>query len=123
MLADLPGLWVLADFTNIYVALSGVRRSDGGRYPKERDERLFPLAEYVRRATIGAAVSREMNVLATNSDGSPARRQSLLDLLGPGSREEVVDPGRETVEDRLRDPDGTLSGECRAAVDRWYLRL
>ena len=59
-----------------------------------RDERLLPIVEYTRRAVIGAAVARDIEVIATNSDGDPERRAFLLGELGAGATERIVDPGR-----------------------------
>ena len=116
------GLVALADFQSIYAALTGDERGRDGRYPL-RDDRLLPLVEYTRRAIITAAVAREIDVIATNSDGSPERRAFLLSTLGAGAAERIVDPGRDIVSARLADPvTGELSLECNAAVDRWYGR-
>ena len=122
LLAALP-IGVAADFQSIYVALTLLERGRDGRYPV-RDERLLPIVEYTRRAIITAATAREMSVIATNSDGDPARRARLLDALGRGATERIVDPGREVVAARLADATtGELSGACNAAVGRWYERI
>ena len=114
---------VLVDFQAIHVALTGAERRPDGTYPL-RDERLLPITEYVRRAVIGAAVERDIGVVATNSDGDPERRAYLLGLLGPGAEERIVDPGRVAVEARLSDPvTFELSDDCTEAVNRWYVRL
>lgn len=114
---------VLADFQAIYAALTGAIRGPDGRYPL-RDERLLPLVEYVRRAILTAARNRDINVIASNSDGNAARRAVLLDELGEGATERVVDPGREVVSARLADAaTGTLSPACESAIGRWYGRL
>ena len=96
LLADHPTLAVTADFQSIYAALAMVERDPSGRYPL-RDERLLPIVEYVRRAVITGAVGREIDVIATNSDGDPARRALLLSQLGAGATERIVDPGIEVV--------------------------
>ena len=114
---------VIVDFQALYVALSGDVRLADGSYPL-RDERLLPAVEYVRRVALTAARTRELQVIATNSDGDAARRAFLLEQLAPGATERVVDPGRQVVEDRLSDPiTGELSPECEDAVGRWYGRL
>lgn len=114
---------VLVDFQAIHVALTGAERRSDGTYPL-RDERLLPITEYVRRAVIGAAVERDIGVVATNSDGDPERRAFLLGELGPGATERIVDPGRATVEARLADPvTFELSDDCTEAVNRWYARI
>ena len=113
----------MVDFQSVHVALTGVERDANGKYPL-RDDRLLPLTEYVRRAAITGALSRGIGIVATNSDGNPERRAFLLDQLGAGATERVVDPGRQAVEARLVDPvSGELSDDCRQAVDRWYKRL
>ena len=122
LLTESTELSAIADFQLVYAALSGDVRGPDGRYPL-RDERLLPLTEYVRRAIITGAVARDINLIATNSDGDPERRAKLLGLIGPGAIERVVDPGEEIVSARLADPStGVLSDECAGAIDRWYLR-
>ncbi len=118
-----PDLHAIADFQAIYVALTLVRRAADGRYPL-RDERLLPLVEYLRRRVIDEGIRRELNLIVTNSDGSPERRQFLLNKMGPGAEERVVDPGEDVVRARLADPfDGAMSTECDQAVNRWYRRI
>ena len=112
-------LTAIADFQSIYAAISGDQRGPDGRFPL-RDNRLLPLTEYVRRAIITGAVSRQINVLATNSDGSPARRKFMLGQLGSGATERIVDPGRDVVSARLSDASAVLSDECDDAIGRWY---
>ena len=120
VIADNPGLWVAADFQAIVVALTLAQRGPDGRYPM-RDLRLLPLAEYVRRTIISQATQRGIDVVATNSDGDPRRRQKLLGQLSEGSKEVVVDPGIEVVRARLADPlTGMVSEECGHAINRWY---
>ena len=114
------GTAALADFQQIYVALTGDIRGRDGRFPL-RDPALLPLTEYIRRAVIGAATARDIFVVATNSDGRHERRQEILGFLGAGATEVVLDPGRATVAARLSDPaSGALSDECAAALNRWY---
>ena len=116
------GLVVIADFQSLYAALTGDVRGPDGRYPL-RDERLLPLTEYVRRAAVTGAVNREVDVIATNSDGASERRKFLLEQLGAGATERIVDPGRDVVTARLADPEtGILSDECDSAIGRWYSR-
>ena len=123
LLAESTELAAVADFQAVYAAITGDLRGPDGRYPL-RDERLLPLTEYVRRAIITGAVARDIDILATNSDGDPARRQFLLDQLGPGASERIVDPGRAIVAARLSDPEtGDLSSECGSAISRWYGRV
>lgn len=123
MFEEAPEVVVIVDFQQLYVSLTGDVRGRDGRYPL-RDERLLPTVEYLRQAAITAAVSREVDILATNSDGAPERRRGLLERLGPGATERIVDPGRDVVAARLSDPEtGELSPECDSAIARWYDRI
>ncbi len=123
ILAEHPQLAVIADFQLVYRALTDVERGRDGHYPL-RDDRLLPLTEYMRRAVITGAIGRDIDVIATNSDGDPARREFLLAQLGDGASERIVDPGRAVVAARLADPQtGDLSPECDAAIGRWYGRV
>ena len=121
-LAARDGPAVAADFQSLVVALLLLERGADGRYPI-RPGWVLPLAEYVRRAVVTGAVNRDIVVIATNSDGSEARRRFLLGQLGPGAVERIVDPGRDVVAARLADAaTGELSPECDAAISRWYAR-
>ena len=118
-----PGPAVIADFQSLYAAIAGDVRGPDGTFP-QRDPALLPTAEYVRRAVITAAVSRQIDVIATNSDGSLTRRAQLLEQLGAGAEERVIDPGEEVVKSRLSSRrTGRLSGACSQAIGRWYGRL
>ena len=81
LLAAASGAAVLVDFQAIYAALAGAERGPDGLYPA-RNEALLPIAEYVRRAAITGARERELDVVATNSDGDAVRRASLLTAMG-----------------------------------------
>ena len=120
---NMPESAVVADFQSIYVALTMTERLPDGTYPRRVDA-LLPMTEAVRLSVIREARDRELDIIATNSDGSPARRTALLAELGSGSREVVVDPGRSVVEARLsQSTAGVLSDDCAQAVNRWYGRL
>ena len=122
--AEVSGPAVIVDFQTTYAGLLGVERMANGRYPPRlpQDQFAIPLTEYLRRTAISAALVREVFPIVTNSDGSQGRRQELLGLLGAGSEERVIDPGRSVVEGRLS-VDGELSDDCRTAISRWYDRL
>ena len=116
---------VAADFQTLLAALTLLERQPDGRYPPRRESQaawLLPLTEYLRMAIIGAAQERGVDVVTTNSDGSPERRALLLSRLGPGATEIVVDPGIQVVTERLS-VDGTLDDMCREAIQRYYGRL
>ena len=62
--------------------------------------------------------------MGTNSDGDPTRRAFLLEQLGDGAEERIIDPGREVVRARLSDAiTGELGSACEGAIDRWYGRF
>ena len=114
--------WIAADFQAIVAALLLQERGPDGKFPL-RPEWILALTEYVRQAVISGANTRELNIVATNSDGDPARRSFLLGLLGEGATERIVDPGRDVVVARLADTvTGALSADCGQAIDRWYRR-
>ena len=116
---------VAADFQSLLAALTLLERQEDGRYPPRRESQaswLLPLTEYVRMAVIGAAQDRGVDVVSTNSDGSPERRALLLSRLGRGATERVIDPGIQIVTERLS-VNGTLSDQCRDAIQRWHGRL
>ena len=122
LLAESTELAAVADFQAIYAAITGDLRGPDGRYPL-RNERLLPITEHVRRSLITGAVARDIEVIATNSDGDPARRSFLLGQLGEGATERIVDPGEDLVAARLSDPEtGILSDDCKSAIGRWYGR-
>ena len=124
ILAQLRGRGVAADFQSIYAALLLLERHPGGRYPERDplDSHALPLAEYVRQAIITGAAAHDLDVVVTSSDGNPERRGFLLDRLGAGATETIVDPGLAIVRERLS-VDGVLSNQCETAIDRWYGRL
>ena len=114
---------IQADFQSIVVALLGLVRGPGGKYPV-RPDWVLPITEFTRQAVLTGANSRGLTIIATTSDGSPSRRAALLERLGPGATERIIDPGEDVVRARLADGvTGELSGECNKAVARWYTRL
>lgn len=117
------GPTVAADFQRIVVALLLLERDPTtGLYPV-RPEWVLPLAEYTRQAIITGARNREISLVITNSDGSPERRKQLLERLGPGAKETIIDPGEDVVSARLADPlSGELGEQCKPAIGRWYRR-
>ena len=124
LLAQVQGPGAIVDFQAIYASLLLLLRGPDGRYPERNpvDAHLLALSEYVRRSMITGAREMDIEIMATNSDGSPARREYLRGLLGAGAVETVLDPGRKVVVDRLS-INGVLSEQCGEAIDRWYGRL
>ena len=125
--AAAQGPTVLAEFQELYAAALGLRRDPAtGRYPERdpRDDWALPLAEYLRRVIITSAQDRQIDVITTNSDGDPERRELLLMFLGPGATEHVMNPGLEIIRDRLTfDLASEPSEQCQEAISRWYRRI
>ena len=116
---------VAADFQTLLAAVTLLERQADGRYPPRLESQapwLLPLTEHLRMTVVRAAQERGVEVVTTNSDGSPERRALLLSRLGPGAREIVIDPGIDVVTERLS-VDGTLDPQCRDAIQRWHGRL
>ena len=87
---------IMVDFQDLYASVLGLRRdSETGRYPPRRPQDAFalPLAEYARQAIISGAIAQELDLVLTNSDGDSDRRNFLLQRLGPGASERIIDPG------------------------------
>ena len=78
---------VAADFQTILAALTLLERGpDGPLSTTSGVSSLLAIAigrVYPRMAVIGAAQERGVEVVSTNSDGSPERRALLLSRLGP----------------------------------------
>ena len=117
---------VAADFQSILAALLLLERGEDGRYPPRdplQDPWLLPLTESIRQTVITFARDADIDVVATNSDGSPERRALLLARLGMGSAETILDPGFDVVTERLKSPSGLITRQCQDAIGRWYTRF
>ena len=123
ILQDNSGPKIAADFQAIVAALLLLARDPvTGLYPI-RPTWVLPIAEYVRQAILSGALNRDLDVVATNSDGDFSRRQTLLSRLGSGATETVIDPGEDVVRARLSDlTTGEVGTDCEAAIQRWYGR-
>ena len=110
----MQGQGCIIDFQGYTAHCSYFGRRDDGRFPERdpADAHLLALAEYTRRAMITGAQEMDIEIIATNSNGSPQRREYLRGLLGPGAVETVLDPGRKVVEERLS-INGVLSQQCK----------
>ena len=125
LLQAAAGPMVAADFQSLLAALVLLERMPNGRYPNRNPAQaawLLPMAEAIRQTIITIATAREIDVVATNSDGSPERRAFLLSRLGPGATETILDPGFDIITQRLSRPDGSISEQCVEARNRWYSR-
>ena len=113
---------VLADVTALWVALSGVVRGPDGRYPvREDSDPALIVALYVQTVVVRRALSEGFDVAVTTSrPGMADRWQRIASEFAASFTVRTVDPGRDVVEARLSEADGTLSDPCREAVARWY---
>ncbi len=116
---------VIADFTRLHVALSGVERGPDGRYPvRADDDAAVPLAAYVKAVATRAALARGFRVITTTSsadEGEVERARQMATEAGATLDVQTVDPGEDVVRARLSDPaTGELSPQCSAALRRWY---
>ena len=123
LLDDAATPTVAADFQSLYASLLLIERQADGRYPERLESQAYALAmaEYLRRVIMSVAAERDIAVITTNSDGSPVRRKTLLDALGTGAVETVVDPGVAVVRSRLA-VGGVVSPQCEDAISRWFGR-
>ena len=72
---------VLADFTAIFAAVSGVTRGPDGRYPiRTDDDPLIPLAAWVKAAIVRQAAARGLRGYVTTSDSSAGEIERLREL-------------------------------------------
>ena len=122
LLRDANEPTVASDFQSVVAAILLQERGPDGKYPL-RPSWVLGLAEQVRRAIIDGATQRQIRLVITNSDGNPVRRAALLELLGPGSVERIINPGEAIVKARLSDEAGVLSDDCEQAVNRWFGRV
>lgn len=109
---------VTIDFTALFAALASVQRGADGRYPERTDgDPRLPFVQAVKNFALTEAIRRELNGHVTSS----ARHDVEPLQVRTGQEAVIIDPGRDVIEDRLRDPEtGEISDECRKALERWY---
>ena len=113
---------VLLDITALWAAMSGARRGPDGKYPlRLADDPALAAAFYTQFVIARWALREGHDVAVTTSRRNQQEvwRQLAADA-GADFSVQTVDPGRAVVEDRLREPDGSLSEECQRAIERWY---
>ena len=122
LLRQATGPMIAADFQSLTAAVLLQERGPDGKYPL-RPAWVLPIVEYIRQTVLRAARERGLDLIATNSDGSPERRRVLLERLGPGSTEQIITTPEAVVRARLSDPiSGVLSDDCEKAIRRWFGR-
>ena len=116
------GIDLLADITQLWVALSGVERDAEGRYPeREDDDPALESARYMQSVLVRFALSLGANVAVTTSRRDQEERwQRAAEEADTEFEVRTVDPGEDVVRGRLTGPDGQLSAACDRAIRRWY---
>lgn len=110
---------VLIDYTALWVALTGERRDENGRYPirVSGDQRLAYVAGVWYSAVERAAFSGQRGYVTTAKRDRVEEIQRLADT----NRLQVVDPGEEVARGRLADLYGdAMPEECESALNGWY---
>lgn len=113
---------VLSDVTSLWVALSGVVRGPGGRYPERlADDPALAIARYVQTVAVRQSLEEGFDTAVTTSQrGQEGRWRQMADDADVPFSTRTVDPGRAVVVARLSGPDGILSAACGQAISRWY---
>lgn len=114
---------VQADFTSLWVAMTGVERGSNGKYPirKANDPTVRTgLAAYIRRAVVRQGLRAGLKVVATS--GTPdlaAEYAEIASEHGVPFERRTIDPGEDVVRARLQ-VNGRLQDQCEQAINRWY---
>lgn len=120
ILAENPSA-VLVDFSQIHSAITGSRRGPDGRLPVRTDDDSHIVAAskaffLLIHALDDPAVGVE-EVIVT----SASRERSTKLAAALGAVTETLDPGKDTVLQRMQDYyGGNPPPECQRAVARWY---
>ena len=108
---------VTIDFTALFAALASVTRGADGKYPeRESGDPRLPFVNAVKNFALSEAVRRELDGHVTSSSRDDVRPLQVR----TGQEAVIIDPGRDLIEDRIRDENGEISDECRRALERWY---
>ena len=114
---------VVADLTELWAALRGVRRGPDGRYPIRLDEDpaiATGLAVYQRAAAVRQGLRQGLRVAVTSGTPDTAAHWSeVAREAGAAFTVQTIDPGEAVVRDRLT-VDGILPDQCEGAIRRWY---
>lgn len=117
---------IQSDFTSLWAAVRGVEREpDTGRYPVRSDDDPALTQGYLsglQTTAVTLALGRGMRVAVTSgSRGTAEKWAERAAVAGAAFDVKTIDPGIETVADRLADEiTGELDESCYQAIERWY---
>lgn len=115
----------VADYTAIWAALGNHKRQANGLYAVRSE--LEPivrrgLVSYIQRTAVRQGLRQGLNgIVTTSRSGMESVYQEIANEFDTAFQVQTIDPGRETVVQRLSaQTGGVLSSECKAAINRWY---
>lgn len=114
---------ILSDVTSLWAALGGyVRDPVTGLYPiRLADDPALILARYLQAVAVRQGLDDGAAVAVTTSRRNRVERwRDYAQAASVPFRVRTVDPGLETVTQRLSDDSGALSEACEQAIRRWY---
>ena len=115
---------IISDVTPLWAALSGIEKDPAtGKYPvRQADDPALNAARYLQVTAAAFALREGFNAVVTTSQrGQAAKWAEIATRHNSGFYVRTLDPGYETVRQRLSDPEtGELSPECGQAISRWY---
>ena len=114
---------VLADFTAVYAAVTGVERDASGHYPvRESSDPRIPVTAYLVGTITRQGLARGLRVVRTTSSSGRDvidASEALASEVGAEFRTETLDPGEAVARERLA-IGGQVSAACNQALARWY---
>lgn len=118
--ARLRGSMVWIDFTSLFAAISGEERDPvTRRYPvRQTGDSRLAFAALLRIIAVERAAIAGLEGFVTISRPDQIEELARTALT---DRVEIIDPGEDTVRERMRDYyDGAVPQECEGAVSGWY---
>lgn len=121
------GYEVIADYTQIWAAITGAQRDPlTGLYPVRTQADAVVnsgLVSYLQATVVRQALERDLNTIVTTSQrGQMARWERIAEEFDTEYATVTIDPGEDVVRERLaaQSPTGELLPECANAIARWY---
>lgn len=115
----------VADYTAIWAAIGNhVRQANGLYAVRQSTEPIVEsgLVSYIQRATVRQGLRNGLDgIVTTSRRGMEQVYADIANETGTVMEVRTIDPGRETVTQRLAAQNGgSLLPECEAALNRWY---